>query len=445
MSEYELEITGCSSEMQGVASLPDGRRAFIPYAIPGERVRAAIAGDSGRFARGRLIEVLDKSPDRVTPVCGHYGVCGGCQAQHIAYPRALKLKRLRVYDALERIGGVRAPVVMDTLPSDGVYGYRNKAEFALNGAFGGAFEGGSRRLIDIGACPLQADAANELFAFVKRRAGGLNIRYVVTRANDAGDMLITLSVEGEPRLKPLRALASDAMREFPSLKGACVCRLARGHVHALNGEIERLAGEIALEQAVCGLRFKLSPQSFFQVNTRQAEKLYGLALSLAELKGADSIADVYCGAGAISLLAAVYCARVTGIELIPEAVEDARENARVNGLEHKTRFLAGDASELYARLCFSERFDAVILDPPRKGLSESVIRALNAYPAKRLVYVSCDPATLARDVKALSSAYRLVSAHPVDMFPQTAHVETVCLLSKLHSEHHIEVNLNCMI
>ncbi len=427
MSSETILITGIGSEMQGVGRLSDGRAVFVPFAIPGETVNVRIEAEKERFCTARLIDVLEPSPDRVTPLCPHFGVCGGCQTQHIAYARALQLKRQRVADALSHLGGVQAPEVGETLASPETLGYRNKAEFAFDGEKAGVCEGGTHRVIDLAECPLQADGANRVLAFVRAHRRGLPLKNLVVRTNAAGEMMVTLSLYA--RADATR-LARAIMTEISMVRSVYACELSRRPAHALDGICRRLAGTETISETLDGLRFSVSPQSFFQVNRPQAERLYGEALALAALKPGDRVCDVYCGAGTITLFAARTCARATGIEIVAPAVADARKNAEANQLSHRVQFMEGDAAALYPGLQKREHFDAVIVDPPRKGLDEPVIRALCESPADKLVYVSCNPATLARDLRLLASAYRLAAVRPVDMFPQTGHVETVVLLSK---------------
>ena len=435
-------ITGTGSELQGVGRLEDGRAVFVPMALPGETAEIEITREKDRFAQARLVSTENPSPRRTQPVCPYYGSCGGCRAQHMEYGLSLSLKREKVQNALTHIGGLTEPLVEETLPSEKILAYRNKAEFACVNGCTGVFEEGTNRVIDTDACLLQADSVNRLLVWLKKNMGNLPIKYIVTRINDAGEIMLTLSLTypGD-----ITELARRVCAAFEEVRSVYLCRLNRLPAHALDGECVKVLGEDTLFERLCGLSFTVSPRSFFQVNRPQAEKLYETALRMAELKSTDKIADIYCGAGTISLCAARACAHVTGIEIVPEAIRDAKRNAERNGLTKKTEFLCGDAARVYPALAAKNRFDAVIVDPPRKGLDKAVTDALIAVPAEKLVYVSCDPGTLARDVKLLtqSGRYRFVSAQPVDMFPLTAHVETVVLLSKLHeAKHHVSVKLD---
>jgi len=436
-----IDITGVGSEMQGVGRLPDGRAAFVPFAIPGENVEIEIVRARDRFVEARLLRVIGPSPDRVKPVCPHFGLCGGCQTQHMSYARALTLKRQKVYDALVRLGGLSSPEVSECVPSQKEFGYRNKAEYAALFSHAGMMEAASHRVIDLDECPLQAENANSVFRFVKEHMGTLPVKNIVPRVNSAGEMLLALSVDRKCDLMPL---AWALRKEFPFLLGVYEVRLKNRPAHALDGEAKKMIGDQPFYETLCSLKFGVSPQSFFQVNRPQAERLYEIALGFASLTGKETVADIYCGAGTISLAAAKMCRHVTGIEIVPEAVRDARENAKINGLSDKTEFIAADAGEAYPRLHKAGAFDCVIVVPPRKGVDEGVLNALIKAPAPRIVYVSCNPATLARDVKILTSSgvYRFEKAVPVDMFPQTAHVETVVLLSREKADDNVCISVH---
>lgn len=422
----EILITGSGSELQGVGRLSDGRAVFVPGALPGEKVRVEITKSKDRFAEAQLLSVIEAAPERQAPDCPYYPACGGCRARHMTYESSLRLKRERVYSALTRIGGLDAGIdVASAQPSPLTQGYRNKAELACAGPAVGVFEEGSRRVIDTERCLLQPECVNALLAGIRPYIKGLNPKYIVPRVNSKGEMMLTLSF-----IYPadIEKAAFELTKAFSFIKSVYICVLRQGHTHALDGRCTKVCGADTLTEELCGLTFSVSPRSFFQVNRLQAEKLYSLALEMAELKPGEQVCDIYCGAGTISLCAARTAGHVTGIEIVPEAIRDAKSNAKVNKLTEKTEFLCGDAAKLYPKL--ARQFDCVITDPPRAGMEKPVIDALIEHPAKRLVYVSCDPGTLARDIKLLtqSGAYKFVRAIPVDMFPWTGHVETVVLL-----------------
>ena len=423
-----ITITGVGSELQGVGRLEDGRAVFVPGALPGEEVEAQLLSVKERYALGRLTRVLSPSPERVAPDCPWYEACGGCRARHMRYACELKLKREKVRNDLTRLGGLKDPLVLDTLPSPSQNAYRDKAEFACRDSRAGVTREGTNELTEVDSCLLQTPGVNRLLSLARPLVKRFPARWLVLRENADKELMLIVSVQQNCDIK---SEALSLMQQEPRLKSVQLCLLKPRPAHALDGVCRCVAGAASLSETLLGLKFRLSPLSFFQVNRAQAAKLYELALDFAKAGPNVRIADVYCGAGTISLCAAARGAQVTGIEIVAPAVEDARFNARQNGLGERAEFLQGDAAEIYPRLLRSRGFDAVIVDPPRKGLARPVVDALIAAPAKRLVYISCDPATLARDIKLLTaSAYRFEQAVPVDMFPGTQHVETVTLITR---------------
>ena len=435
-----IQITGTGSELQGVGRLQDGRAVFVPGALPGETVQIEVTRDGGRFCEARLLQVEEASPERQEPDCPHYGRCGGCSARHMTYACSLRLKRQRVVDALERIGGVERPEVLPTIDSDATERCRNKAEYAVSVRDGevriGSFEGSSRRVLPLEDCLLQRSESVRVLRWMQAKLGKYpcagRMRYLVTRVNRAGETTTVLCADA-PVQGEARAIAASLMRDVPEVVSAYFCKLNRRPAHALDGACSHLAGRRMVEDELLGLRFELSPQAFFQVNPPQAEKLYLKALEAAGLtEGTPKrVLDAYCGAGTITLAAARLAEHALGVEIVPPAIENAKQNARRNGLEDRTQFICGDAArEIPRRMTAGERFDAAILDPPRKGADAALLSAIADAGIPRVAYVSCNPSTLARDVKLLiARGYRLDWAQPVDMFPWTGHVETVCLLT----------------
>ena len=436
-----ITITGIGSQLQGVGRLADGRAAFVPGAIPGERVTVKIEQDKGRFCEASLCGIIEASPDRVAPACPQAGVCGGCQARHIRYGRTLALKRQIVVDALTRIGGLNAPTVYDTLGCAEPDRARNKAEYPIAFEDGrpviGAYARSSRRIVPLEDCLLQrpeSAAALRWFAeHLSELPWAKRLKFLVTRVNRAGEMMLALCGDA-PILDDVKRLAPRLAQALPAMKSLYYCQLNRRFTHALDGRCTCVHGAATLEDRLMGLRFEVSPQSFFQVNPDQTEVLYAKALEAAGIAPGCGlrVLDAYCGAGTITLSAARWCEQAVGIEIVPPAIENANRNAVANGLRDRARFICADAAREIPRLLSrGERFDAAILDPPRKGADEALLRALSASGIPTLAYVSCNPSTLARDVKILAaSGYRLQWAQPVDMFPWTEHVETVVLMSR---------------
>lgn len=441
MPMENVRIHGAGSEMQGVGRLADGRAVFVPGALPGEQVHIEITREAQRFCEGRLLKVLEPSFERKESDCPYYGACGGCSARHMNYACSLKLKRQRVEDALSRIGGVQEPMVFETIGCERTERCRNKAEYALEFRNGelqiGCFAPKSHRVIPLTDCLLQKEESVQLLQWaakeLKQYPCASRMRYIVTRVNRVGQMTAVFCADA-PVQGDVAKFAPALMQAVPSLHSLYFCRLKMRPSHALDGECVFVAGERTMTDTMLGLQFELSPQSFFQVNPEQTEKLYLKALEAAGLTqgGQKRILDAYCGAGTITLAAAQMAQSVLGVEIVPPAIENAKKNARRNGLEKKVRFVCADAArEIPRRIASGERFDAAILDPPRKGADAALLNALADAGIPVISYVSCNPSTLARDVKLLSErGYRLKWAQPVDMFPWTEHVETVCLLSK---------------
>lgn len=447
-----LVIDGYASDGAGVARL-DGMVVFVQGGIRGEAcdVRLTHVGRSALW--GRVEEVVNPSPARIFPRCLHYTKCGGCQFRHMNYAEELEAKRIRVEDALRRLGGAEIHVSA-ILGAEQVDRYRNKAQFPVaKGPRIGFYRPRSHDVIDVDDCLLQGEAAARLRGAVKewmaeysipayneRTFTGL-VRHVYVRTNRAGRSLCCLLVNGRgvPReVELVRALR----RAEPNLAGI-VLGVNEKHNNVILGDSYRtLWGEDFLSDTLCGLTFRLSVPSFYQVNPAQTEVLYGKALEFAGLTGAETVLDLYCGIGTISLVMARKAGMVWGAEVVPQAVDDAIANARRNHIEN-ARFLCADAGEA-ARYLEGEgvRPDVVCVDPPRKGLAEDVVDTIADMGPERVVYVSCDPGTLGRDVKRFAGrGYTLKKAVAVDMFPRTAHVETVCLLSKLQSKEHIEIEV----
>ena len=436
-----LVIDGYASDGAGVARL-DGMVVFVQGGIRGEAcdVRLTHVGRSALW--GRVEEVVNPSPARIFPRCLHYTKCGGCQFRHMNYAEELEAKRIRVEDALRRLGGAEIHVSA-ILGAEQVDRYRNKAQFPVaKGPRIGFYRPRSHDVIDVDDCLLQGEAAARLRGAVKewmaeysipayneRTFTGL-VRHVYVRTNRAGRSLCCLLVNG--RGVPREAELVRALRRAePNLAGI-VLGVNEKHNNVILGDSYRaLWGEDFLSDTLCGLTFRLSVPSFYQVNPAQTEVLYGKALEFAGLTGTETVLDLYCGIGTISLVMARKAGTVWGAEVVPQAVDDAIANAQRNHIGN-ARFLCADAGEA-ARYLEGEgvRPDVVCVDPPRKGLAEDVVDTIADMGPQRVVYVSCDPGTLGRDVKRFAGrGYTLKKAVAVDMFPRTAHVETVVLLSK---------------
>ena len=438
---YTGTVEGYSSEGLGIVRL-DGAVVFVPGAVRGETVDLKITKVMKTAAAGKIVKIHAPSPERAEPECPYYGRCGGCDFQHLTYPEELRAKRQRVQDAITRLGG-SAVEVEEILGAKDPTHYRNKSQYPV-GADGaiGFFRERSHQVVAVEGCLIQRPEADrtaeavrawmrryKISAYDETTGKGL-VRHVYVRVNRAGEILCCLVVNGRgvPREPELAALVRAAA---PGTVGVLINSNTRKGNVVLGERYRTVWGQDYLMDTLRGLTFKLSVPSFYQVNPAQTEVLYGKALEFAALTGTETVLDLYCGIGTITLCMAGSARRVIGAEIVPEAIQDAEENAARNGIENAD-FFCGDAADVAARLEGEGlRPDVVTVDPPRKGLAPEVIASIAAMGPERVVYVSCDPATLGRDVKLFAqTGYALTRACAVDMFPGTRHVETVVLLSK---------------
>lgn len=437
-----LRADSLGADMEGVCR-HEGMAVFVPGLLPGEEASVRIVRVEKRYAFGRLeAPPPSPSPVRRDPGCPSWPQCGGCSARHMSYETTLEAKRQHVQDCFERIA--RIPVeVPPVLGMAHPFAYRNKTALPVGGSAGdptlGFFAPRSHRLVPALRCPNAMAPTGEIACAVRdwmkdyriepydEQSGKGQLRHVVVRVSREGGVMVTL-VSRVPRLPHTEELLS-ALRPL----GVVSLYLNENprNTNVIFGERFRLLfGQETLSDTLCGLRFELFPASFFQVNPLQTETLYATALEFASPGTGDSLCDVYCGAGTISLMMARHCRQVTGIEIVPPAVANARENAVRNGIGN-AEFHLGRAEELLPRMVRSGlRPDIVVVDPPRKGLEPAVIDAVAQAEPKRLVYVSCNPATQARDAALFRErGYLIRKIQPVDMFPFTSHVETVVLMS----------------
>ena len=449
---YSGTVEGYTSEGQGVVRL-DGAVVFVPGTIRGEEIDLRITKVMKTAAAGELVKLRTPSPERTAPECPHFGRCGGCQFQHMSYQEELWAKRQRVEDALRRLGGSDVPIEGILGAKDPLH-YRNKSQYPV-GADGsiGFYQLRSHKVVPIRRCLIQSevsDAAAEAVGVWARRykvppydetTGKGLLRHIYIRVNRKGESLCCVVVNGRqvPREPELVALIRAAA---PKTVGVVLnSNTRRGNV-ILGEKYRTLWGQDFLMDTLRGLTFKLSVPSFYQVNRDQAEVLYGKALDYAALTGEETVLDLYCGTGTITLCLARQAKRAIGAEIVAPAIEDARENAQRNGIGN-VEFFRGDASDIAAKLeAEGLRPDVITVDPPRKGLAPDVIASVAGMAPERVVYVSCDPATLGRDVKLFAGlGYQARRATAVDMFPGTAHVETVVLLSHKKPDGHINVKV----
>ena len=443
----EMKITGMTAQGAGVGHY-QGMAVFTPLTAPGDVARVRVVKAAKNYAYGRLEELVSPSADRMEPDCPCFAQCGECCYRHITYEAELGIKAARVKDALTRIGGFRSLPVRPILGADSRDGYRNKALLPLGTKKDGSLSMGfyavnSHRIVDCEECRLQPEEFNRAMAAFREWAAaygdpvydeathsGRMRRLYLRKGEMTGQILACVVVNGNG-LHHESELIEALKQAVPGLASVVVNSNRERTNVALGQKCRTIYGMDTIEDTLCGLRFKLSPLSFYQVNRTQAERLYEVAARYAGLTGQELLLDLYCGAGTIGLSMAGMARRLLGVEIVPQAVENARENARLNGIEN-AEFFCGDAGEAARMLAErGERPDVIVLDPPRKGCSPDLVRTVAEFGPKRIVYVSCDPATLARDLKLFAElGYPPVEAAPVDMFPGTAHVETVVLLSK---------------
>nr|MDD6336442.1 23S rRNA (uracil(1939)-C(5))-methyltransferase RlmD [bacterium] len=454
----DIEDIGMAGE--GIGHV-QGYAVFVPGVLPGEKARVGITHAGRSMAHGRCLEVLVPSVNRVQPPCPYFGACGGCQLQHLSYEGQLQFKQNQVQQALRRIAGVDVEV-SPIVGADGSWRYRNKAQFPVGGRKGdvqvGFYRPSSHDLINIADCLIQphgcaraAEALRKAMAQLgvepyREQDGSGYVRHLLVRTNTSGDILATLVTNGWP-VPHIQQLA-DALMAVPGMVGVVQNNNTRRDNVILGRENRLLAGRETLEETVMGNRWQVSPLSFLQINPKQMEKLYALAVSAAT-EGLEKpvVLDAYCGIGTMTLALALKARLAYGVEIVSAAIEDARRAARENGIDNVC-FEAADAGEQMKKwVAQGRKFDSVVVDPPRKGCSEAFIGALLEAGPGRIVYVSCNPATLARDIKALAAGgYRIDRCTPVDMFPQTVHVETVCLLVRRNSLHiNIDVDVEEML
>ena len=441
---YEAEVTDYTAEGQGIAHV-DGCAVFLPNAIAGERVRLRVEHPRKTWAAGKILEILEKSPHRVNRECPVAKLCGGCDFWHMDYAEETRLKAERVKTCLNRLAGENLTEV-SILAAPDCRGYRNKAQYPVAAkkgkAYAGFYRSGTHQVVENERClilPPETDAVKDAIidyvnqyrvsVYDEASHTGLLRHIYVRRGAVSGQILVCLVCNGE-KLPKAEALL-ERLKKIPGFATLVLSVNTKKGNAVLGDKFVTLYGPGYIEDTLCGLRFRLSPRSFYQVNHDQAQRLYETAIRLAGITKSDTVLDLYCGVGTITLAMAGAAGKVIGVEVIPQAVEDARDNARRNGLEN-AEFFCGDAGQAALALeAQGVRPDVAVVDPPRKGLNADTIEALSRMAPRRVVYVSCDPATLARDVALLKErGYALQSVTAADLFPRCAHVETVVLLSR---------------
>ena len=453
--DIELRIDSLGSEGQGVGRY-EGMAVFVPFALPNELVKAHIIKVAKNYAVGKLIKVIEPSKVRREPRCSSFTRCGGCNLMHMDYAAQLEYKRDLVENAFARIAKIEGVHVENTIGMDEPYHYRNKAAFPFAMVDGrmcfGFFAPRSHRLIPIDGCFIEQEPLYNVASAVHcwaeendiqpydEETGSGTIRHVVSRITTSGDIMAVIVTKGRP--KKLNKLVDMLKERCEGIKSIILNRNDEDTNVIFGRSYETLWGEDTLTENLCGFEFSVSAASFLQVNPVQTECLYAqVEAFLPEKDGFEAI-DVYCGTGTISMILSKRAKHVTGIENIKPAVEDAARNAERNGAGNAD-FICADAAEALPELIEKgTRPDVIVIDPPRKGCDKAVLNAITGSAVQRVIYVSCDPATLARDVRILvDGGYSIQKVQPIDMFPQTAHVETVVLLSRETNPLTVEVRM----
>jgi 23S rRNA (uracil1939-C5)-methyltransferase len=445
---YSIDIAGLGHSGEGVGRVEDFT-VFVPLALPGERIQARIVEVKKNYARGRLEQVIEPAPHRVSPRCSIFDRCGGCQLQHLDYPGQLSAKRQAVLDAVSRIGRLPDVVVHPAIGADEPWFYRNKMQFPVGGAGGrvavGCFAQGTHDIIDTDRCFIQHDANNAIAREVRALLGDLGIspydehsgqgvvRHVLGRVGTATGEVMVILVTATAALPQQERIVGRLRERIAGLVSVVHNVNSKRTNVILGGPTRTLWGRDAITDRLGEFVFRISPHSFFQVNTTQAKVLYDKAVEYAGLSGTETVIDAYCGTGTITLFLARQAARVYGIEVVAAAVNDARENAKANKVGN-VEFIVGDAVEVMPRLYAGGiRPHAVVVDPPRAGCEPRVLETFVRMEPERIVYVSCNPASLARDLALLAeSGYHTAEIQPVDMFPHTHPIESVVRLQRKH-------------
>ena len=447
--EIELTIESMGSEGEGIGHTGDGMTVFVSGAIPGDRIMSHIIKVKKTYAYGIVADILSPSEHRVKPLCPVAGKCGGCTLQHMAYEEQLRQKEGKVRDCITRIGGIKNPPMEPIVGATRQFNYRNKAQFPVgtdkNGKpVSGFYRRHSHDVVNQPDCIIQASVNRAIVetvlkfmedrkipAYNEETGKGL-IRHIFTRVGFAtGEVMVCLVINGDDvkGVSELADLLKDVVeQEGFSFVSLCLNINKKNTNVILGDKVKCIWGRPYIEDKIGDVTYRISPLSFYQVNPEQTVKLYNLALEYAGLTGKEVVWDLYCGIGTISLFLARHAKEVYGVEIVPEAIEDAKENAKLNGINN-AHFQAGAAEDVALSL---PRPDMIVVDPPRKGCDEKLLETILKNAPERVVYVSCDPATLARDLKVLiAGGYELIRVRPVDQFIHDGHVETVVSLSRV--------------
>jgi 23S rRNA (uracil1939-C5)-methyltransferase len=455
-----IRLERYAAEGKSIAHLEDGKAIFITGGVPGDDAEVLVLKNKKSFAEGKVLQILSPSKQRVTPFCQHFGLCGGCKWQMLPYAAQLEYKQQQVDDQLSRIGGIALPPIAPILGSEQQAFYRNKLEFTFctqqyltaqeiaaagdgkitrKPALGFHAPGMFDKVVDIETCWLQAEPSNKIknllrslafehgFSFYDPRKQQGWLRNVIVRVATTGEVMVNLIVHHEE--EALHGMLDTLLREVPEITSLHFTINPKVNDTIYDLPVHTYSGKGFIEEHLEHFRFKISPKSFFQTNTRQAEKLYQVTRDFAGLTGSETVYDLYCGTGSIGIFLSEKAGKIIGIEAVADAIEDARENAAWNQLDN-CHFFTGDVIDIVNDAFFEVhgRPDVIITDPPRAGMHEKLVNQLLSIRAPRVVYVSCNPATQARDLQLLDAAYEVKKLQPVDMFPHTHHIENVALL-----------------
>ncbi|MBO4231379.1 MAG: 23S rRNA (uracil(1939)-C(5))-methyltransferase RlmD [Bacteroidales bacterium] len=456
-----VTIEACAAEGKALTHW-DGAVVFVPFAVPGDIVNIRVTRKHHNYYEGFVAKIVHPSPDRVEPFCQHFGTCGGCKWQPLPYHLQLEAKRQQVEDQLVRLGHLKVPEIMPTLPSDKTIYYRNKLEFTYSSKrwfewgvdpetvppeerVGLGFHVGKLfdKVLDIKRCYLQKDPSNDIRLFCKEYAvsHGLEffnirenkgfIRNMFIRTTDTGDLMVIICFFYENR-KTREAMLDAVAEAFPQITSLYYVINRKLNDSIGDQDCILYKGEETIREMMEGLTFRIGAKSFYQTNSGQALKLYTVAREFAELTGNEIVYDLYTGTGTIAQFVSGKAAKVIGIEYVPEAIEDAKANAAANGITN-CEFFAGDMKDVLDARFIEEHGqpDVIILDPPRAGIHPDVAKVILEAAPERIVYVSCNPASQARDLAILCEKYEITAVQPVDMFPHTQHVENVCALRRI--------------
>ena len=453
---FTAQIVDYTAEGLGVAKI-EGCAVFVPNAIAGEICDIRIEKVGKTWAAGKIVQIIEKSPHRINRSCPVAKLCGGCDFHHMDYEEESRLKKERVRTCLNRMAGAALEDI-PMHPAPDTTCYRNKAQYPVASqkgrAYAGFFKAGTHQVIENDRCgilPEQMDAVKDAVIDYVNRHGvsvydevahtGLLRHIYVRRGVVSGEILVCLSING--RNIPKREALIARLKQIEGFTTLVLTVNTKKGNAVLGDEYITLYGPGYIEDTLCGLNFRLSPRSFYQVNHHQAQRLYRAAIEQAEITKEDLVLDLYCGVGTITLCMAGAAGKVIGVEVVPQAVEDARDNAGRNGIEN-AEFFCGDAGEAALALeAKGIKPDVVVVDPPRKGLNADAIEAMARMSPRRIVYVSCDPATLARDVALLKErGYVLKNAMAADLFPRCAHVESVVCLSREKADDYIRISVH---